>query len=94
MGAENVLVSMAGDGALLIDSKGNNHRIKACDGKVVYSVGAGDSMLAGFLAATAERPDDYEYALKLGSAAGAATAFSEGLAEKAMIDEMMKQLEQ
>lgn len=92
-GAENVLVSMAGDGALLVDSEGNTHRCAACEGEVKYSVGAGDSMLAGFLAATAEKPGDYEYALKLGSAAGGATAFSEGLAEKAMIDEMMKQLD-
>ena len=90
MGAVNVLVSMAGDGAMLIDEKGKMHRCGVCRGNVKNSVGAGDSMLAGFIAGSQE--GDYEYALKLGTAAGGATAFSDGLAEKAMIDELMKQL--
>ena len=90
MGAVNVLVSMAGDGAMLIDEKGKMHRCGVCRGNVKNSVGAGDSMVAGFIAGSQE--GDYEYALKLGTAAGGATPFSDGLAEKAMIDELMKQL--
>lgn len=90
MGARNVLVSMAGDGALLLDENGKTHVCGVCRGTVKNSVGAGDSMVAGFIAGS-ER-GDYEYALKLGTAAGGATAFSDGLAEKAFIDELLKQL--
>ena len=54
------------------------------------SVGAGDSMVAGFIAGCEK--GDYEYALKLGTASGGATAFSDGLAEKKTIDELIKQL--
>ncbi len=90
MGAVNVLVSMAGDGALLLDENGRTHICGVCKGTVRNSVGAGDSMVAGFIAGS--QNGDYEYALKLGTAAGGATAFSEGLAEKALIDELMKQL--
>ncbi|MBR6835066.1 MAG: 1-phosphofructokinase, partial [Oscillospiraceae bacterium] len=80
MGAENVLVSMTGDGALLIDETGKVYHQGVCKGTVKNSVGAGDSMVAGFIAG-AEK-GDYEYALKLGTACGGATAFSDGLAEK------------
>ena len=90
MGAVNVLVSMAGDGALLIDENGKCRRCGVCKGTVKNSVGAGDSMLAGFLAGSAD--GDYGYALKLGTAAGGATAFSDGLAKKALIDELLRQL--
>ncbi len=90
MGARNVLVSMAGDGALLLDENGKTHICGVCRGTVKNSVGAGDSMVAGFIAGS--QNGDYEYALKLGTAAGGATAFSDGLAEKALIDELMKQL--
>lgn len=90
MGARNVLVSMAGDGALLLDENGRTHLCGVCRGTVKNSVGAGDSMVAGFIAGSAQ--GDYEYALKLGTAAGGATAFSDGLAEKALIDELLKQL--
>lgn len=90
MGARNVLVSMAGDGALLLDENGMTHICGVCKGTVKNSVGAGDSMVAGFVAGM-ER-NDYEYALKLGTAAGGATAFSDGLAEKKLIDELFKQL--
>ncbi len=89
MGAVNVLVSMAGDGALLIDEDGITHICGVCRGEVVNSVGAGDSMLAGFIAGL--EISDYDYALKLGTAAGGATAFSNGLAEKRLIDELMNQ---
>lgn len=82
MGAQNVLVSMAGDGALLLDERGELRQSAACRGAVVNSVGAGDAMVAGFLAALEQRPADYEYALKLGTAAGGATALSQGLAKR------------
>lgn len=90
MGAENVLVSMAGDGALLLDRLGRTHRCGACSGTVRNSVGAGDSMLAGFMAGI--MTGDCQYALKLGTAAGGATAFSEGLAKRELIDELMRGL--
>lgn len=90
MGAQNVLVSMAGDGAVLLDENGKTHICGVCSGTVKNSVGAGDSMVAGFLAGSME--DNYEYALKLGTAAGGATAFSEGLAQKDEIYRLMEQL--
>ncbi len=90
MGAQNVLVSMAGDGAVLLDENGKTHVCGVCSGKVKNSVGAGDSMVAGFVAGCEK--GDYEYALKLGTASGGATAFSEGLAEKNRIYELLGQL--
>lgn len=90
MGAQNVLVSMAGDGAVLLDENGKTHVCGVCSGKVKNSVGAGDSMVAGFVAGCEK--GDYEYALKLGTASGGATAFSEGLAEKDRIYELLGQL--
>ena len=91
MGAVNVLISMAGDGAMLIDENGKVHRCGVCRGEVKNSVGAGDSMVAGFIAGYMKC--GYEYALKLGTAAGGATAFSAGLAEKSKIDELLGQLD-
>lgn len=90
MGAVNVLISMAGDGAMLIDEHGKMHRCGVCKGKVKNSVGAGDSMVAGFTAGSLQ--GDYEYALKLGTAAGGATAFSDGLATKEKIAELLETL--
>lgn len=90
MGAMNVLVSMAGDGAILLDENGRVHKCGVCKGRVKNSVGAGDSMVAGFLAGC--ETGDYEYALKLGTAAGGATAFSDGLAKKELVYELLKQL--
>lgn len=90
MGAVNVLVSMAGDGAMLIDEFGKVHRCGVCKGTVKNSVGAGDSMVAGFVAGALN--GDYEYALKLGTAAGGATAFSDGLARREKISELLKTL--
>lgn len=87
MGAENVLVSMAENGALLLDSEGSIHKFGVCKGTVINSVGAGDSMLAGFIAGSAN--GDLEYALKLGTACGGATAFSYGLAKKDFIDSLL-----
>ncbi len=90
MGAVNVLISMAGDGAMLIDETGKTHRCGVCKGRVKNSVGAGDSMVAGFIAGI--QNGDYEYALKLGTAAGGATAFSDGLAVKQKITELLETL--
>lgn len=90
MGAQNVLISMAGDGALLIDKTGKQHVCGVCKGTVKNSVGAGDSMVAGFVAGSMH--GDYEAALKLGTAAGGATAFSEGLAQRAEIERLLQQL--
>lgn len=90
MGAVNVLISMAGDGAMLIDEFGKKHRCGVCRGTVKNSVGAGDSMVAGFTAGLLN--GDYEYALKLGTAAGGATAFSDGLATKGKIAELLETL--
>lgn len=87
MGAKNVLVSMAGDGALLVDENQKVHVAGVCKGQVKNSVGAGDSMVAGFLAGSQKK--DYGYALKLATAAGGATAFSEGLATKEVIERLL-----
>ena len=91
MGGRNTLVSMAGAGALLLDENGQVHRIGCPKGKVLNSVGAGDSMVAGFLAGWLGK-GDYDYALKLGTATGSATAFSIGLAEKPLIDKLLATL--
>lgn len=84
MGAKNVLVSMAAQGAMLLDEYGCTHWAKAPKGEVVNSVGAGDSMVAGFLAAVA-KGDSYDLALRMGIAAGSATAFQTGLADNERI---------
>ena len=85
MGAQNVLVSMAGEGAVLAAADGRIYDMPAPKGKLVNGVGAGDSMVAGFMAGYMEK-QDYEYAFHMGIAAGSASAFSENLAEK---DEIM-----
>ncbi len=76
-GARHVLVSLGGDGALLLDESGQTHRVTAHTITAVDTVGAGDSMMAGFLAGL---PQGAAYALTLGNAAGAATAASATLA--------------
>ena len=88
-GARNVLVSMAGRGALLLDETGRRHRLPAFRGQVKNSVGAGDSMVAGFLAGWLQK-GDYAWALRLGSACGSATAFSDTLATKAEIEALLQ----
>ena len=89
MGAQNVLVSMAEDGAILLDCSGNVYHCAAVKGMVVNSVGAGDSMVAGFLAGADK---SFEYALKLGTASGGATAFSKGLATKSEIEKLLNEI--
>ena len=80
---------MAGDGALLLSEDGNKYRSQAPKGKVINSVGAGDSMVAGFIAGYLEKKD-YEYALKMGLSAGSASAFSELLATKEEVFKLLK----
>lgn len=89
MGARNVLVSMAGDGSVLLDESGKFYTCGVCSGTVRNSVGAGDSMVAGFIAGFDKGCD---FALKLGTACGGATAFSDGLAEKTEILRLLKEL--
>ena len=98
MGAKNVLVSMAGDGAVLVDENGVVYESAAPKGTVVNSVGAGDSMVAGFLAGYIEGLESgcvaesscYERAFKMGIAAGSASAFSERLATKEAVEKILK----
>ncbi len=91
MGAQNVLVSLGKNGAVLLDEKDREYYMPACKGDAVDSVGAGDSMLAGFIAGYLLN-GDYSYALKLATAAGGATAFSQGLAKKEDIESLLEQL--
>ena len=90
MGARNVLVSLGGDGALLVDEYGKLHKEGVVKGKVLNTVGSGDSMVAGFVAGWIEK-EDYAYALRLGSACGNATAFLNGLATREKIEELLAQ---
>ena len=89
MGAKNVLVSMAGEGAVFVGENGEVYESEAPKGKLVNSTGAGDSMVAGFLAGYMEK-QDFMYALKMGLAAGSASAFSENLATKEEILNVFK----
>ncbi len=91
MGARNVLISMAGDGAMLISEDGQKFRIGVPKGTVRNSVGAGDSMVAGFIAGYF-RNKSYEEALKMGTAAGSATAFSDDLATGESIMQLYEKL--
>ncbi|MBE6623635.1 MAG: 1-phosphofructokinase [Ruminococcaceae bacterium] len=87
-GARNVIVSLGKEGAVLVDENGHISRVSAHKGNVKNTVGAGDSLLAGFIAGY-EKTGDFSYALRLGNAAGAATAFSEDLAKRKRIDEIL-----
>lgn len=86
-GAQNVLVSMAGQGAVLVDALGAVHMLAAPEGKLVNAVGAGDSMVAGFLAGWTEKKD-YGHAFRMGISAGSASAFSELLATRQEIEQI------
>lgn len=86
-GAQNVLVSMAGQGAVLVDGLGAVHMLAAPEGKLVNAVGAGDSMVAGFLAGWTEKKD-YGHAFRMGISAGSASAFSELLATRQEIEQI------
>lgn len=90
-GAVNVLISMAGEGAVLIDANGDVYMAPAPKGTLVNGVGAGDSMVAGFMAGWLEK-QDYEHAFCMGVSAGSASAFSEHLATKAEIETVYQQV--
>ena len=91
-GAINVLVSLGKDGAILVSEDTHVYYCAGAKGKLLNSVGSGDSMVAGFIAGYL-KDKKYDEALKLGSACGGATAFSEDLAEASMIQEVYKQLQ-
>lgn len=88
MGAQNVIVSMAGDGAVFICENGEIYKSEAPKGVVKNSVGAGDSMVAGFLAGFCETKD-FAKAFKMGVCTGSASAFSEDLATKEQVRQVM-----
>lgn len=92
MGAKNVLVSMGGDGAILVSEDGQTYQSEAPKGKLVSSVGSGDSMVAGFIAGHLLYAD-YKEAFRMGISAGSATAFSSELATKKEIMEVWNKLD-
>ena len=89
-GAQNVLISMAGDGAILLTAEGKSYKSPAPKGTLVNSIGAGDSMVAGFIAGYEESKGDYEKAFKMGVATGSASAFSENLATRPEVEALLK----
>lgn len=91
LGARNVLVSMAGDGAILVTEDGSVYESEAPKGEVINSVGAGDSMVAGFVAGYL-MTKDYKQAFKMGIATGSASAFSEELAKKEDVEKILNTL--
>lgn len=91
MGARNVLVSMAGDGAVLVGESGKAYRLDAPKGKLVNSVGAGDSMVAGFLAGWAKHHNEEE-AFRWGVCTGSASAFSTELAAEKEVLALLEQI--
>ncbi len=93
MGAQNVIVSCGGLGSCLVDSDGKEHIVRAVKGEVVNTTGAGDAVLAGFLAAV-DWGKSYEEALRYASACGSATAFSQGMATREKIEEVCQMMEE
>lgn len=93
MGAKNVLVSMAGEGAVLIAADGQVYQKPVPKGTLVNGVGAGDSMVAGFMAGWMDKKD-YRHAFYMGIAAGSASAFSENLATGKEIEAVYRQVAQ
>lgn len=91
-GAQNVLVSMGDKGAVLLTSTNQVIVESPPEGKLINSAGAGDSMVAGFVAGYL-KTKDYKYALKLATACGSATAFSQGLGSKEKIVQMLSVIE-
>ena len=89
-GARNVLVSMAGEGALLVTEEGRVYGSMPPKGEVKNSVGAGDSMVAGFLAGYLSS-HDYEQAFYMGLCTGSASAFSDNLATKSEVEALLRQ---
>ena len=91
MGATNVLVSMAGEGAVLVAADGSVYASPAPKGTLINGVGAGDSMVAGFIAGWIEK-NSYEHAFHMGVSAGSASAFSELLATREEIQAVYQQV--
>ena len=91
MGARNVLISMASKGAIFIGENGDVLKSAVPKGKLIHSVGAGDSMVAGFIAGYSKN-SDLEEAFKLSIATGSASAFSKGLADKKLVLKLLKQI--
>lgn len=89
-GAQNVLISMAGDGAILLTANGKHYKSPAPKGKLINSVGAGDSMVAGFITGYIESQGDFETAFHMGVATGSASAFSENLATRPEVEALLK----
>ena len=92
MGAQNVLISMGGDGAILITESNEIYRSNIPKGTLKNSVGSGDSMVGGFITGYL-KTNDYKEALKLGAASGSATAYSDDLAKISFIDELSSQIQ-
>lgn len=90
MGARNVLISMAGEGSVLVAEDGSIVSHEAPKGVLVNGVGAGDSMVAGFMAGYM-KTKDYAYAYRMGASAGSASAFSEDLATEQEIKKVMRE---
>lgn len=91
LGARNVLVSLGKDGALLVSEDQHVYSCNSAQGILINSVGSGDSMVAGFLAGYLKN-NDYQEAIRLGSACGGATAFSDDLADLETIHEVYQQI--
>lgn len=89
LGARNVLISLGANGAFMIDEFNQTHKVKSPQGQVVNTVGAGDSMVAGFLTGYIES-NDYNYALKFGVATGSASTFTNHLATRAEVETLLK----
>ena len=89
-GAQNVLISMAGDGAILLTAEGKSFKCPAPKGKLINSVGAGDSMVAGFITGYMESDGDFKTAFHWGVATGSASAFSENLATRPAVEALLK----
>ena len=91
MGAVNVIISMGKDGAMMVDEYGNSYTMNSPEGKLVNSVGAGDSLVAGFLHKYLET-GNYEEAFRYGVCTGSASAFSSALATKEEVEKLYKEI--
>ena len=91
IGAQNVLISLGGEGAILVTTEGKEYYSKAPKGKVLNTVGAGDSMVAGFIAGY-KQSGDFEHAFKMGIATGSASSFSMNLATSEEVANLLKEI--
>lgn len=91
IGAQNVLISLGGEGAILVTTEGKEYYSKAPKGKVLNTVGAGDSMVAGFIAGY-KQSGDFEQAFKMGIATGSASSFSMNLATAEEVANLLKEI--